>query len=270
MLTREPAAADRRGRPSGRCWASAITGRVRPARCGGAGAVRPDAVLIEGPPRRTPLLPLAADQGWCPPVALLAYAPDAPRRAAFWPFAVFSPEWLALRCAPEPRCRCASSTCPPAYASLAAGRTTPTTIGRAAEPASPSRRPRPDDAEPDRRCAPDPIAALARAAGLRRPGALVGRRRRVRLRLAVTVPALDRRDGRAAPRWPPARAARRAAGRAAARGVHAPGASARRCRPAAAHRRGLRRLARPGAGRQLPPAAGRRRAARGLPKREDR
>ena len=31
-----------------------------------------------------------------PPVALLAYAPEAPRVSAFWPFAVFSPEWQAL------------------------------------------------------------------------------------------------------------------------------------------------------------------------------
>jgi len=29
-------------------------------------------------------------------VALLAYAPEAPRVSAFWPFAVFSPEWQAL------------------------------------------------------------------------------------------------------------------------------------------------------------------------------
>src|SRR4051794_17014260 len=32
-----------------------------------------------------------------PPVALLAYAPDEPGRAAFWPFAAFSPEWVAVR-----------------------------------------------------------------------------------------------------------------------------------------------------------------------------
>ena len=32
-----------------------------------------------------------------PPVALLVYAPDEPRVATFYPFAEFSPEWVALR-----------------------------------------------------------------------------------------------------------------------------------------------------------------------------
>ena len=58
--------------------------------------LRPAAVLIEGPADADPLLALAADPGMVPPVALLAYAPDAPRMSAFWPFAVFSPEWQAL------------------------------------------------------------------------------------------------------------------------------------------------------------------------------
>ena len=31
-----------------------------------------------------------------PPVALLAYAPEQPKVAAFWPYAVFSPEWQAM------------------------------------------------------------------------------------------------------------------------------------------------------------------------------
>jgi hypothetical protein len=58
--------------------------------------VRPRAVLIEGPADADPLLALVAAPGMAPPVALLAYAPDAPRLSAFWPFAVFSPEWQAL------------------------------------------------------------------------------------------------------------------------------------------------------------------------------
>ncbi|MDX6739409.1 DUF5682 family protein [Actinocorallia sp. A-T 12471] len=62
-------------------------------------AQRPDIVLIEGPPEADALIPLAADPGMVPPVALLAYTADAaaPTRAAFWPFAAFSPEWRALR-----------------------------------------------------------------------------------------------------------------------------------------------------------------------------
>ncbi|HEY2240660.1 MAG TPA: DUF5682 family protein [Streptosporangiaceae bacterium] len=58
--------------------------------------LRPSAVLIEGPADAAPVLPLAAEPGMEPPVALLAYAPDSPRVSAFWPFAVFSPEWQAL------------------------------------------------------------------------------------------------------------------------------------------------------------------------------
>jgi hypothetical protein len=59
--------------------------------------LRPDAVLIEGPPEADGLVPLVADGSMRPPVALLAYAVNDPRQAAFWPFAVFSPEWQALR-----------------------------------------------------------------------------------------------------------------------------------------------------------------------------
>ena len=58
--------------------------------------VRPSVVLIEGPADADPLLGLAAAPGMAPPVALLGYAPDEPRVSAFWPYAVFSPEWQAL------------------------------------------------------------------------------------------------------------------------------------------------------------------------------
>ena len=58
---------------------------------------RPDIVLIEGPPEADGLLELAADKDMVPPVALLAHVVDDPARAAFWPYASFSPEWIALR-----------------------------------------------------------------------------------------------------------------------------------------------------------------------------
>lgn len=64
-------------------------------------AARPQAVLIEGPPEGDALLPLAADEQMRPPVALLAHAVDDPGRAAFWPLAAFSPEWVAIRWALE-------------------------------------------------------------------------------------------------------------------------------------------------------------------------
>ncbi|WP_063813273.1 DUF5682 family protein [Nocardia anaemiae] len=62
---------------------------------------RPDAILIEGPADADPLVGYVAAEGMSPPVALLAYVPDQPAKAAFWPFAVFSPEWQALRYAAE-------------------------------------------------------------------------------------------------------------------------------------------------------------------------
>ncbi|WP_328670327.1 DUF5682 family protein [Streptomyces sp. NBC_00322] len=64
-------------------------------------AASPPAVLIEGPPEGDALLALAADEQMRPPVALLAHAVDDPGRAAFWPLAAFSPEWVAIRWALE-------------------------------------------------------------------------------------------------------------------------------------------------------------------------
>ena len=60
-------------------------------------AMQPDCLLIEGPPDGESVLPFVLESGMCPPVALLVYAPDDSRRAAFYPFAEFSPEWQALR-----------------------------------------------------------------------------------------------------------------------------------------------------------------------------
>jgi len=57
---------------------------------------RPDVLLIEGPQEADGLVALAADDEMRPPVALLGYVPGEPQRAAFWPFAVFSPEWQAI------------------------------------------------------------------------------------------------------------------------------------------------------------------------------
>jgi hypothetical protein len=57
----------------------------------------PDCLLIEGPPDANNLIDVAAERQMKPPVALLVYDPDEPRDAAFFPFAVFSPEWQAIR-----------------------------------------------------------------------------------------------------------------------------------------------------------------------------
>ena len=58
--------------------------------------LRPDLILVEGPPEAEELLGQIAREGMKPPVALLAYEPTSPRNAVFYPFAVFSPEWQAM------------------------------------------------------------------------------------------------------------------------------------------------------------------------------
>jgi hypothetical protein len=57
---------------------------------------QPDILLVEGPPDADSLLPLLIHPEMEPPVALLLYRPDDPWRAAYYPFAIFSPEWQAL------------------------------------------------------------------------------------------------------------------------------------------------------------------------------
>ena len=57
---------------------------------------QPDALLIEGPADADPLLRWVLADEMTPPLALLGYAPDHPQTAAFWPYAVFSPEWPRL------------------------------------------------------------------------------------------------------------------------------------------------------------------------------
>jgi Family of unknown function (DUF5682) len=57
----------------------------------------PDVVLIEGPAEADGLVALAGEEDMRPPVALLGYVPGQPETAGFWPFAVFSPEWQAIR-----------------------------------------------------------------------------------------------------------------------------------------------------------------------------
>ncbi|WP_017614609.1 DUF5682 family protein [Nocardiopsis salina] len=68
--------------------------------------LRPEAVLIEGPPEADALVHLVGEIE--PPVALLAHrtgrgsgAGGSTQDWAFWPFASFSPEWVALRYALE-------------------------------------------------------------------------------------------------------------------------------------------------------------------------
>lgn len=59
-------------------------------------AYAPDLVLIEGPPELESIAAWAADPAMVPPVAVFAYETGDAANSAFWPFAVFSPEWQAM------------------------------------------------------------------------------------------------------------------------------------------------------------------------------
>jgi Family of unknown function (DUF5682) len=59
--------------------------------------LKPDCVLIEGPPDAEKVLPFATHADLKPPIALLIYDPEQPQMSAFYPFAVFSPEWQAIQ-----------------------------------------------------------------------------------------------------------------------------------------------------------------------------
>src|SRR4051794_23515872 len=104
-------------------------------------ALAPDTVLIEGPPEADALLELAAREDMEPPVALLTYVPDEPARAAFYPFARFSPEWRAIRHALD-------NDVPVRFMDLPAANKMATR-----------------DDEPRRGLRADPLAALAEVAG---------------------------------------------------------------------------------------------------------
>lgn len=113
---------------------------------------RPRVVLIEGPPEADGLIPLAADEDMRPPVALLAHAVDEPGRSSFWPFAEFSPEWVALRWA-------LAHGVPARFIDLPAAHSL---VREREEDAEPEGSAPPPEEEPLRG---DPLAALAEAAG---------------------------------------------------------------------------------------------------------
>lgn len=94
------------GRPVPRVPRAALTIEVFGVRHHGPGSARslraalerfePDCVLIEGPSDAQGAMGFVTAGAMTPPVALLVYPSDNPRRAAYFPFAVFSPEWQAL------------------------------------------------------------------------------------------------------------------------------------------------------------------------------
>ncbi|MCF2530042.1 DUF5682 family protein [Yinghuangia soli] len=124
-------------------------------------ALAPDIVLVEGPPEADLLLSYAADPEMQPPVALLVHAVDDPAQAGFWPYAEFSPEWVAVRYALD-------RGVPVRFIDLPAACSFALDRARAAlsvprPGGGPDPAETPDDTGPAVRT--DPIAMLARVAG---------------------------------------------------------------------------------------------------------
>lgn len=63
--------------------------------------MRPDIVLVEGPPEADSIIQWASHKELKPPVAILCYQPDNLKNSVFYPFAEFSPEWQAILYAQE-------------------------------------------------------------------------------------------------------------------------------------------------------------------------
>ncbi|MBK7408565.1 MAG: hypothetical protein IPJ40_11205 [Saprospirales bacterium] len=59
--------------------------------------LQPDAILLESPFDAEELLAYAGNPNLKPPVAMLVYDPKDFNRAAYYPFAEFSPEWQAIQ-----------------------------------------------------------------------------------------------------------------------------------------------------------------------------
>ncbi len=113
-------------------------------------ALQPDALLVEGPADADALLPFLAHEELEPPVALLAFVPGEEDRSVMYPFAAFSPEFVAFRWA-------LARGVQAGFMDLPSGVTL-------AEPKEerPLEEPTPDEAAP----APeDPLSGMARAAG---------------------------------------------------------------------------------------------------------
>jgi len=118
--------------------------------------IKPDTVLVEGPADADSLVPLVTAEGMQPPVALLAYDATRPAHAVFWPYAVFSPEWQALRWAVEQGARARFVDLP--SGAVLAARPAPPVEDIPAEPEE-------DEGDLDTVVRSDPIALLAHAAG---------------------------------------------------------------------------------------------------------
>jgi len=132
--------------------------------------LRPDLVLVEGPPELDQVIGLLSDPEMVPPVAGLIYAADEPRLASFYPMASFSPEWVAIRWALSTGAKVRAIDLPAAHtfalrlADEPAG-SPPPGNGDGKDDDGPSFEAAEPPAPPEQPYRPDAIGMLATAAG---------------------------------------------------------------------------------------------------------
>jgi hypothetical protein len=59
--------------------------------------LKPDLVLVEGPPEIDELIQMAGHEDFKPPVAIMLYNETDPNQSTFYPYAAYSPEWVAIK-----------------------------------------------------------------------------------------------------------------------------------------------------------------------------
>lgn len=59
--------------------------------------LKPDLILVEGPPELDELLGMAGDENFKPPIAIMLYNVADPNQSTFYPYAAYSPEWVAIQ-----------------------------------------------------------------------------------------------------------------------------------------------------------------------------
>lgn len=133
--------------------------------CKALRSLQPDVVLIEGPPDADDVVSLAIHADMTPPVAILVYDPEAPHRAVYYPFALFSPEWQAIQFALKNEIPVRFMDLPQTHAlALSPDKEDIEASDEAEAPSEngPSELPEPT---PEERIRMDPLQALAEAAG---------------------------------------------------------------------------------------------------------
>ena len=158
------------------CSESGTMGRVPPGPCSPHWrSCSPTGCSSRDHRRPTRWSRFTADPDLVPPVALLAYRQDNPAASAFWPFAVFSPEWQAMSWAARRDVPVAFMDLPAAIL-LADGKATPGTEPAEEDEPGAARRPERAGRPAARAYRSDRRAGPGRR--VRRSGALVGGRHR--------------------------------------------------------------------------------------------